>query len=114
MSRMHNPAHPGEVLREWLPEAIVGRLLDNGIIPEAPRFEDGELVNVEALGGYAPFLAVACHRDEAGRPTFPATFGAGIGVERLLWALLRGPHVRTIDDVTFFGKNPDSADLFLF
>ncbi|MEF8768421.1 MAG: HigA family addiction module antitoxin [Candidatus Accumulibacter phosphatis] len=20
MSRMHNPAHPGEVLREWLPE----------------------------------------------------------------------------------------------
>lgn len=22
MSRMHNPAHPGEVLREWLPEDI--------------------------------------------------------------------------------------------
>jgi len=22
MSRMHNPAHPGEVLREWLPEAM--------------------------------------------------------------------------------------------
>jgi plasmid maintenance system antidote protein VapI len=20
MSRMHNPAHPGEVLREWLPD----------------------------------------------------------------------------------------------
>ncbi len=20
MSRMHNPAHPGEVLQEWLPE----------------------------------------------------------------------------------------------
>ena len=20
MSRMHNPAHPGEVLREWIPE----------------------------------------------------------------------------------------------
>ena len=22
MSRMHNPAHPGEVLREWLPEKM--------------------------------------------------------------------------------------------
>lgn len=22
MSRMHNPAHPGEVLREYLPESV--------------------------------------------------------------------------------------------
>lgn len=22
MSRMHNPAHPGEVLREWIPEGM--------------------------------------------------------------------------------------------
>jgi len=22
MSRMHNPAHPGEVLKEWLPEQM--------------------------------------------------------------------------------------------
>lgn len=22
MSRMHNPAHPGEVLREWIPETM--------------------------------------------------------------------------------------------
>ena len=22
MSRMHNPAHPGELLREWIPEGI--------------------------------------------------------------------------------------------
>ena len=22
MSRMHNPAHPGEILREWLPEGL--------------------------------------------------------------------------------------------
>lgn len=22
MSRMHNPAHPGEILREWIPEDI--------------------------------------------------------------------------------------------
>ena len=102
-------------IREWLPEAIVARLLDNGVIPEAPRFDArGELENLEALGGYGPFLHLACRRDAEGRPTFPSTFGAGIGIERLLWALLRGPKVRHIEDVTFFGKNPDSAELFLF
>ncbi len=102
-------------IREWLPEAIVARLLDNRVIPEAPRFDaHGEIANLDKLGGYGPFLSVACRRDAAGAPSFPDTFGAGIGVERLLWALLRGPAVTTIDDVTFFGKNPDSAELFLF
>jgi hypothetical protein len=101
-------------LREWLPQAIIPRLLDNGIIPEAPRFKDGRIENIEALGGYGPFLSVACARDAAGATTFPPTFGGGIGVERLLWTILRGPRVENIDDVTFFGKNPDSADLFLF
>ncbi len=102
-------------LREWLPEAILARLLDNGVIPEVPRFDArGEIANLEALGGYGPFLHLACRRDSEGRPTFPDTFGAGIGIERLLWALLRGPKVRNIEDVTFFGKNPDSAELFLF
>jgi len=112
------PAPAREVLsgglREWLPEAIIPRLLDNGVIPEAPRFLRGRLENIEALGGYGPFLSVACRRDAAGRATFPPTFGAGMGVERLLWAILRGPRVASIDDVTFFGKNPDSAELFLF
>lgn len=102
-------------LREWLPEAIVARLLDNGVIPEAPVFdEDGEIRNLEALGGYGPFLSVALSRDAQGRSTFPETFGGGIGIERLLWTLLRGPFIKTIDDVTFFGKNPDSMEVFLF
>lgn len=101
-------------LREWLPEAIIARLLYNGVIPEAPRFVDGELQNLEALGGYGPFLSTVCRRDAEGRATFPDTFGGGIGIERLLWAVLRGPCVQQIEDVTFFGKNPDSAELFLF
>lgn len=101
-------------VREWLPEPIIARLLDNGIIPEPPVFRDGGIENIERLGGYGPFLLVACRRDPLGRPTFPDTFGAGIGVERTLWALLRGPHVRTIEDVTLFGKNPDSHPLYLF
>ena len=116
---LHGPAAPArEVLsgglREWLPEAIIPRLLDNGIIPEAPRFKAGRIENIEALGGYGPFLSVACGRDGQGGSTFPPTFGGGIGVERLLWSILRGPKVESIDDVTFFGKNPDSAELFLF
>jgi aspartyl/asparaginyl-tRNA synthetase len=101
-------------LREWLPESIIPRLLDNGVIPEAPEVVDGEIENLEAMGGYGPFLTVALSRDEADRPTFPDTFGGGIGIERLLWTLLRGPQVRNVDDVTFFGKNPDSAEIFLF
>lgn len=101
-------------LREWLPETIVARLLDNGVIPEAPILEDGEIQNLEAMGGYGPFLTVALSRDAQGWPTFPETFGGGIGIERLLWTLLRGPFIETIDQVTFFGKNPDSAELFLF
>jgi aspartyl/asparaginyl-tRNA synthetase len=112
------PAPAIEVLsgaiREWLPEAIIARLLDNGVIPEAPVFKDGHLENLDALGGYGPFLSVACRREADGTPGFPDTFGAGIGIERLLYALLRGPQVERIDDVTFFGKNPDSAELFLF
>lgn len=101
-------------LREWLPEAIVARLLDNGIIPEAPILVDGEITNLEAMGGYGPFLTVALARDDEGQPAFPETFGGGIGIERLLWTLLRGPFIQNIDDVTFFGKNPDSTELFLF
>jgi aspartyl/asparaginyl-tRNA synthetase len=102
-------------LREWLPEAIVARLLDNGVIPEAPILDEtGEIQNLEALGGYGPFLTVALSRDGQGRPLFPETFGGGIGIERLLWTLLRGPFIKNIDDVTFFGKNPDSTELFLF
>jgi len=101
-------------LREWLPEAIVARLLDNRVIPEAPILKDGEIQNLEALGGYGPFLTVALSRDAQGHSTFPETYGGGIGIERLLWTLLRGPFIRNIDDVTFFGKNPDSTELFLF
>jgi aspartyl/asparaginyl-tRNA synthetase len=101
-------------VREWLPDPIVARLLDNRVIPKAPIFRDGEIENIDELGGYGPFLMVACRRDEAGQPTFPETFGGGIGVERFLWSILRGPVVETIEDVTCFGKNPDGPGLYLF
>jgi len=101
-------------IREWLYETIVERLLDNGIIPERPVISNGNISNIDALGGYGPFLMIASMKNKQGRHTFPDTFGAGIGVERTLYALCRGPKVSKIDDVTCFGKNPDSHQIYLF
>ena len=95
-------------IREWLPEPIIERLIDNRILKVRPELHRGKIVNFEELAGYGPFLAAVGMRDDAGKPLFPATFGAGIGVERLLFAILKGPKVAQVDDVTLFGKNPDS------
>ena len=102
-------------LREWVYDAIVARLLDNGILREAPRFDGkGNLLNMAALEGYGPFIAVAHMRTEQGQGLFPQVFGGGLGIERTLFALLHGPHVKDIDEVTCFGKNPDKSLPFLF
>jgi hypothetical protein len=101
-------------LREWLLEPMVARLLDQGILPKAPIFSEGVIQNIEELGGYGPFLLVAHQRDKAGHSIFPDTFGGGLGIERSLWGILRGPSVVSIEDVTCFGKNPDSQPLYLF
>lgn len=101
-------------IREWLFEPIVERLLDNRVISTAPIFEGGNIVNIEELDGYGPFLMAASRKDEAGRPLFPETMGGGIGIERSLFALLQGGKVKTIDDVMLFAKNPDSHPLYLF
>ena len=101
-------------IREWLFETIVERLLDNNVIPERPAIVQGNIENINQLGGYGPFLLAASMKDEKGRPVFPDTYGGGLGIERTLYALCRGPRVKKIDDITFFGKNPDSHQLYLF
>lgn len=101
-------------IREWLYEPIVKRLIDNRIIPEEPVFKDGILENIENMQGYGPFLTAVAMKDSDGMPYFPETMGGGIGVERTLYALLKGDRVTKIDDVTCFGKNPDSFPIFLF
>ena len=101
-------------VREWIYEAIVERLLDNGIIPERPVIFEGNIKNLDELGGYGPFLMITAKKDERGRSTFPDTFGGGIGVERTLYAICRGPLLDKVDDITCFGKNPDSHQLFMF
>ena len=101
-------------IREWLYETIVERLLDNKVIPARPIITDGNIENINQLDGYGPFLLTASMKDGAGKPLFPDTYGGGIGIERTLYTLLRGPKVKKIDDVTFFGKNPDSHQIYLF
>ena len=101
-------------IREWLFELIIERLLDNKVIPAKPIIVEGNIENINQLGGYGPFLLAVSMKDDKGRSTFPDTFGGGIGIERTLYALCRGPKVEKIDDVTFFGKNPDSQQIYLF
>jgi aspartyl/asparaginyl-tRNA synthetase len=101
-------------IREWLYESIIERLIDNKILLERPVFNEGNISNIETLGGYGPFLSAVAMRDEQGKPFFPDTMGGGIGVERFLYAILRGGKIDKIDDVTCFGKNPDSYPIFLF
>jgi aspartyl/asparaginyl-tRNA synthetase len=101
-------------IREWLYEPILERLLDNKVIPVRPIISEGNIENINQLDGYGPFLLAASMKDQAGKPTFPDTYGGGIGIERTLYALLKGPKVEKIDDVTFFGKNPDSHQIYLF
>ncbi len=111
-------SEPKEILsgavREWIYEAIVERLIDNKVIPVRPIVVDGNIENIDQLNGYGPFLMVAGMKGEDGRPGFPETYGGGIGIERALYALCRGPKVAKIEDVTFFGKNPDSHQIYLF
>jgi asparaginyl-tRNA synthetase len=101
-------------IREWIYEAIVERLLDNGVIPARPVIFEGNIKNIDEIGGYGPFLLMASQKDAEGRRLFPDTFGGGIGIERALYAMTRGPVLEKIDDITCFGKNPDSHQLYTF
>ncbi|MBN2040604.1 MAG: hypothetical protein JW864_11200 [Spirochaetes bacterium] len=101
-------------IREWLYEPIVERIIDNKILPSRPVLKNGNIENIDELGGYGPFLQFVAMKHENGNPLFPDTFGGGIGIERTLYTLLKGEKIQKIDDVTFFGKNPDSHPLYLY
>ena len=101
-------------IREWLFEPIIDRIVDNKVLPSKPILKDGNIENINELGGYGPFLYFASMKDEKGNALFPSTMGGGIGIERTLYAILRGEKVTKIDDVTFFGKNPDSHAIYLY
>jgi aspartyl/asparaginyl-tRNA synthetase len=112
----HSPAKEilSGAIREWLYEPIVQRILDNKVLPARPIIKNGNIENIDELGGYGPFLHFASMKDPKGNSLFPDTFGGGIGIERTLYTLLRGEKIKVVDDVTFFGKNPDSHPLYLY
>jgi hypothetical protein len=101
-------------IREWLYEPIIERLIDNNVLRVRPKIVDGMLENINELGGYGPFIMAIAHKDEKGKSLFPETFGGGIGIERTIFALTKGQQIKVVDDVTFFGKNPDSHPIFLY
>jgi hypothetical protein len=101
-------------LREWLFKPIIERLLDNKILPARPEIVNGNIANIDQLGGYGPFLMAVSQTDANGLPLFPDTFGGGVGIERALFTLLKGERITKVDDVTLFGKNPDSHPMYLF
>ena len=57
-------------IREWLFKPIIERLLDNKIIPVKPTIVEGNIENINQLGGYGPFLLAASMKDATGRSTF--------------------------------------------
>jgi len=101
-------------IREWLYEPIIERLIDNKVISVRPELVNGELENINELGGYGPFLMAIAQKNKNGESVFPDTFGGGIGIERTLFALTKGKYIEKVEDVTFFGKNPDSHPIFLY
>jgi aspartyl/asparaginyl-tRNA synthetase len=112
----HTPAKEilSGAIREWLFEPIIERIIDNKVLPVRPVLKNGNIENINELGGYGPFLYFAAMKGNDGKPLFPDTMGGGIGIERTLYAILRGDKIKKIDDITFFGKNPDSHPLYLF
>ncbi|MGL1894164.1 MAG: hypothetical protein OCD02_21220 [Spirochaetaceae bacterium] len=101
-------------IREWLYEPIIKRLIDNKIIKSEPIFDEGQIENIEELEGYGPFLAAANAKDKNGKAQFPSTMGGGLGIERCLFAMLNGKKITRMDDLTMFGKNPDSHPVYLY
>jgi len=101
-------------IREWLFEPIVQRMLDNRVLLKRPEIAGGNIENINELGGYGPFLIVASRKDSSGKALFPDTMGGGIGIERTLYSICRGPELERIEQVTLFGKNPDSHQIYLF
>ncbi len=101
-------------IREWLFEPIIERIIDNKVLPARPIIADGNIENINELGGYGPFLQYASMKDSKGKSLFPDTAGGGVGIERTLYSILRGEKIKIIDDVTYFGKNPDSHPLYLY
>jgi antitoxin HigA-1 len=83
MSRMHNPAHPGEVLREWLPE-------DMTITRAAKELQISRVTLSKVLNGKAGVTAGMALRLSAWLSTSPDVW-LGMQTQWDLWQAEQQP-----------------------
>lgn len=83
MSRMHNPAHPGEVLREWIPENIT-------VTQAARELQISRVTLSKVLNGKAGITASMALRLSAWLGTSPDIW-LGIQTQWDLWQAQQQP-----------------------
>lgn len=83
MSRMHNPAHPGEVLREWIPE-------DMTVTQAARELQISRVTLSKVLNGKAGITASMALRLSAWLGTSPDVW-LGIQTQWDLWQAQQQP-----------------------
>lgn len=90
MNRMHNPAHPGEVLREWLPEGMT-------VTQAAQDLQVSRVTLSKVLNGHAGVTASMALRLSAWLGTTPDSW-LGMQSQYDLWQArkLRMPKIKPI------------------
>ena len=83
MSRMHNPAHPGEVLREWLPEGMT-------VTEAATQLQVSRVTLSKILNGKAGITADMALRLATWLNTSPDLW-VGMQTQRDLWEAKHKP-----------------------
>ena len=83
MSRMHNPAHPGEVLRDWLPEQMT-------VTQAAKELQVSRVTLSKVLNGKAGITAAMALRLSAWLGTSPDMW-LGMQTQWDLWQAKKQP-----------------------
>ncbi len=83
MSRMYNPAHPGEVLRDWLPEEMT-------VTQAAKELQVSRVTLSKVLNGKAGVTAAMALRLSAWLGTTPDTW-LGMQTQWDLWQAKKQP-----------------------
>ena len=86
MSRMHNPAHPGEVLREWIPETMT-------VTQAAKDLKVSRVTLSKVLNGKAGVTAGMALRLSAWLGTTPEVW-LGMQTQWELWQAEQEPRPR--------------------
>ncbi len=93
MSRMHNPAHPGEVLREWLPDGMT-------VTQAAKDLQVSRVTLSKVLNGKAAITANLALRLAAWLNTSPDVW-LGMQTQYDLWQAEQqpAPNIKPLDRI---------------